>query len=141
MPKTINQNVSDPEDRLTLIKDNSSAIEDDQPYFHQFTDKEIDDMKTDLSREAIEMEKLESEKRTFMDEWKERFKPTKEEFKRLVKGVHSGQEERRGTLYGYDDQEGGMMIFYNQHGIEVYSRNLRPEELQMNIHSMKSTSN
>lgn len=141
MPKKINQHIADPTERLAIIKDNSYVIEEDQPYFHQFTDEEITDMKTYLSIQAIEMEKLDSEKRTFMDEWKERYKPTKEEFKRLVKGVHSGQEEQRGTLYGHDDQQGGMMIFYNEHGIEVYSRSLRPEELQMSIQSMHKKTN
>ena len=51
----------------------------------------------------------------------------------LMQQINAGYDHREQVLYGYDYQDCSRMAFYDEHGLFVYDRALKPEEKQTSI--------
>jgi len=68
-------------------------------------------------------------------------KTLKTESQSLLKTINNGYEISHEKLFAIDYQDIGRMAWYDENGIFVYDRPLKPMEKQTNIHQLKTGTN
>lgn len=68
-------------------------------------------------------------------------KNLKAEASRLLTTINNGYEIKTEKLFAIDYQDIGRMAWYDENGIFVYDRPLKPMERQTNIHQLKTGTN
>jgi hypothetical protein len=68
-------------------------------------------------------------------EYKALMQPILESKSADLKGIRTGYTEDMQDVFLYDDQEDGMMRYYDRKGEEIQSRRLTPDERQVTIHT------
>jgi hypothetical protein len=63
-----------------------------EQYKKEYSESELNEVKSDFVETSAELDKLEEKKKGFMDVWKEETKPLKAEVKRLLPICHKGYE-------------------------------------------------
>lgn len=74
MQKELGKEFLDPEQRIRFLKDNCDKIEQ-RGYMKRFTPERIQEMKETLAETSIEINDIEEEKKSIMDEIKSRLDP------------------------------------------------------------------
>jgi hypothetical protein len=82
---------------------------------------------------TVRAEVLAEERKSTMDDLRQRKKALEKEQKRLVKAVRTGQIDHAGVLYTYLERERGKAHIYNENGVLMASRRMTPEEAQLQI--------
>lgn len=131
MDKQLFQNYPESK-RKKMLADNAERREE-FTYQRELSADEITQLKDELSKEIIALEKLEEEKKQEMDSFKESIDPVKKEIKRVTSLLRVRREEVEEDVYLLADQEEGMMGYYNAKGELVYTRPLYANEKQMRI--------
>lgn len=98
-----------------------------------FTDKEIEDLTEEQVKNAIALEKLEQEKKEFMDEWKDKANPKKERQKELLRDLDKGNHVVEMELYALQNFENDTMEYYDAEGFLKHERPLLQEEYQSRL--------
>lgn len=98
-----------------------------------FTDKEIEDLTEEQVKNAIALEKLEQEKKEFMDEWKDKANPKKERQKELLRDLDKGNHVVEMELYALQNFENDIMEYYDAEGFLKHERPLLQEEYQSRL--------
>jgi len=104
-----------------------------ESYIKKLSDNEITEKRKSLSDVSIDINDIEEEKKEIMDEFKLRLKEPMAEKKQLLNAIKHKAEERTGNLFHIDDQENGFMYIFDEEGICIDSRPLRPTERQTKI--------
>lgn len=107
-------------------------------YTKNLSEEEILDRKEEYAEIGLELSKIEDERKDFLDEIKLRAKPYKDRSKELLAAMQFKSEQRSGLLYSVDDQEEGMMYFFDENGYCVDARPLTREERQIKLKTMNS---
>lgn len=126
-----------PNERVAALADNAARIEKDFPYVHTLDDDEVNARKDEFVELSGATNKLEDEFSEVRKDYSDRIKGNKQTMKQTLKTIRTRQADISGTVYIFDDQEAGMMEYYDEQGYMVYSRRMKPEEKQTNIHSIK----
>ena len=100
------------EERFQMLKDNADGVIEDHKYMKTFSKKELQDMKNELSDNAIILLKLNNKKKDLLAELKAEAEfPTQRQAK-LVEGLEMKAEVRKETVYKMIDHATGMVGFY-----------------------------
>ncbi len=108
-------------------------------YEKDLTENEITIMKNRQVHIAIELEKLEKQKKEVNAEFAEKIKPLKSEQHKLLQNIDEEILEKEEQLYGFYNQIEGIVKFYDPEGHYVMKREMFPTEKQTTINSEQST--
>lgn len=124
--------------RIEFLESNCDAVEE-KGYMKPFTPEQLTEMKDTLASTTIEINDIEEEKKTVMDEFKKRLEPYKEEQKELLANIKNKAKFVNEKCYKFVDRETRMVGFYNEDGHLIDSRPAYANELQGTIFQIKRT--
>jgi hypothetical protein len=122
-------------DRLRVLQTNADKIEE-TTYQKPLTEDELNMRREILTDNSIRLGDLEEAKKTATRVFKDQIDPLKAANKDLLLELRTKQAKVEGKLYMMANHEDGMMETYDEQGILIESRRLRPEEKQQNIFSL-----
>ena len=115
-----------------MVRDNAIRKEE-STYSTALTQDEIQNIESEHTLNHIKLAKLEEKKKEFMTEYNSEKKPIDEDVKMQLGLIRTGVREVTEDLYLLEDQEEGLMGYYNDRGILIRQRPLRPNEKQFRI--------
>lgn len=130
--------ISDPTERLRLLRDNCDDREETH-YIKPLTPEELDVKREQLADNCIEQNRLEEELTEIKKDYKDKIDPIKTDNKILCQQIKTHQEEATGELYHIYNHDEGMRETYDEQGLFVSSRRLRPEEKQGKLFLAKAS--
>ncbi len=116
--------------------DNLEAIAwglEERSYTKNLSPEEISERKDEYSQVGLKLDELAVRKKEFLDNLKIQEKEPKESAKILLKAIKYKSEQNYGKLYLVDDQDKGLMYFYDVTGVCVDVRPLSKEEKQLKL--------
>lgn len=127
-----------PKERTMLLQENASKIEQ-TTYQKSLTADELAARREDLADNCIRLNQFEDELKEVKDDFKIKMDPLKNNNKVLLTEIKTKQSTIEGTLYHLANHDHGMMETYDNEGMLISSRRLRPEEKQGTIFSLGKT--
>lgn len=132
MQKELGKEFLDPEQRIRFLKDNCDKIEQ-RGYMKRFTPERIQEMKETLAETSIEINDIEEEKKSMMDEIKSRLDPLVSVRKELLKDIKNKAEFTSENCFKFVDMDEKMVGYYNSEGDLIDARPAMADELQGTI--------
>lgn len=129
-----------PKERLMIMQENAAKVEQ-TTYQKALTADELSARREDLADNCIKLNKFEDELKEVKDDFKLKMDPLKNSNKTLLTEIKTKQTTIDGTLFHMANHEDGMMETYDNEGLLIASRRLRPEEKQTNIFALPKASN
>lgn len=127
-------------ERLMILQENAHKVEQ-TTYQKSLSADELAARREDLADNCIKLNQFEDELKEVKDDFKLKMDPLKTTNKTLLTEIKTKQTTIDGTLYHLSNHEEGMMETYDNEGILVSSRRLRPEEKQGNVFSLNKAVN
>jgi hypothetical protein len=121
------------EDRETTISSMAYGISENEMISRQLTEEEIQTHKQSLFEVDVEIDEMEESFKEVKKAHKESMKSIRRARAEHIRALRYRSYSEKGTLYLIDDQESGMMGYYDGNGVLVSSRPLKPEERQLSI--------
>jgi hypothetical protein len=121
-----------------LLADNADQIIE-KDYVMPISDEEISQTKDKVVENAIQLSKLEQEKKEAIAGFKSLIKPIKEENSILLGELKYKVKDYFGKVFVMVDQQEALVGEYTQRGELISTRPIRPSERQMTIHSSTGT--
>jgi hypothetical protein len=122
-----------PAERLQMLQANADNIVKGQLYQRPLTEEELAGIREDYVKDAIQLAKLEDEKKALTEAITMQMKPLKvEQAVRLQKMKHR-QETLEDDIYEVFDFQQRIAVQYNSKGEWVGTRRMRPEEREPNM--------
>lgn len=132
MEKQFMPDVSDPAEKLRLLRDNCDEREE-TTYVKPLSQEELDIKRESLADNCIELARLDDELKEIKSDYKGKMDPMKDDNKTLCQQIKTRQEEATGQLFHFNNHDDGMRYTYDENGELVSSRRLRPDEKQKRI--------
>ena len=107
-----------------------------ESYTKTLSEEEVTERRKQLANVSIEINDIEEEKKEVIAHFKERLAQPLSDKKDLLSAIKHKSEYRKGNLYHMDDQEKGFMYIFDEEGICVDSRLLKPTERQGRIRTI-----
>lgn len=107
------------------------SSEEVREYRKYFSEEELVDKNKEYVKAASEFYRKEVEIKGQIATLQAQIKTKKNELGKMLGIVDNGFETVTGTLFSFDDQEKGDMYIYDNMGVLVEKRRLRPEERQL----------
>jgi len=126
------------EARKQLLEDNCRSLED-MPIRRYFSKKELSDLKDEQVEIAITLKESEDKKKEYLANVKQTTDPLKKDQKELLVNIKNKYIDEDKQVYAFDNQEEGVMEFYDETGDCVYQRPLMPAERQASILTIAKT--
>lgn len=123
------------EDRIKILKESASLIED-AVYQKELTEEELSLRREQLADNCIRLNQFEDDLKVVKDDFARRMSPLKISNKTILQEVKTKQATCAGVLYHLANHISGMMETYEETGILIATRRLRPDERQGNIFTM-----
>jgi hypothetical protein len=123
------------------VQDNLEAVAwgiEERAYTKNLTPEEIVEKKDEYSEVGLVLSEIAREKKEAMDSFKARAKQPSEEAKLLLDAIKFKSEQKYGKLHLVDDQENGMMYFFDAKGVCVDARPLDKKERQTRLKTINS---
>ena len=127
-----------PESRLNLLEDNCRSVTT-MPIRKEFTPEEIRIFKDKQIKIAMMLDVEDTKKQEFNKEYNATTKVPKADHKELINHIRKGFVDEEMKVFEFDNQEDGVMEFYDVNGDCVFERPLYPNERQTNIHTIGKT--
>ncbi|MBC7486062.1 MAG: hypothetical protein H7282_04865 [Cytophagaceae bacterium] len=108
-----------------------------QDYKREFNEEEITDMSKFYVQKSTAQSRSVVQKKAVIDSLKSELKIAQKELDKMLSIISTGHEVVQGEVYMIDDQESGMMGYYDPTGKLISSRRLRPEERQLRLNQSK----
>lgn len=102
-----------------------------------YTQEELEDFKDELVECSVNHANLAAELKAIQDEYKAKMKPFEVAKSQMILNLRSKVKTSMETVYLMANQVEGKMEIYDEKGVFLSSRKLRPEERQTNIHQMR----
>jgi hypothetical protein len=125
-------------ERLMILQENAAKVEQ-TAYQKNLSPDELAARREDLADNCIKLNALDDELKEIKDDFKLKIDPLKAKNKTLLTEIKTKQTTIDGTLFHMANHEEGMMETYDQDGLLIGSRRLRPEEKQGTIFSLGKT--
>jgi len=110
----------------------------EKSYTKNLTEDELLDRKEEFAEVGLKLSEMADEKKNFIDHLKLQTKPVTEKSKTLLNAIKFRSEQRFGIIYSVDDQEEGMMYFFDENAYCVDARPLTREERQTKLKKLNS---
>jgi len=123
--------------REPFLRDSCYKVLEDETYTRRLESEEVAEMKTALYERVKKIISLTEELKQITKNFKDEIKVLEFEKQDLVQSIQFESVSERGTLYAMDDQDNGLMGFYDKTGELVFTRPLKPEERQTSILTIK----
>jgi len=127
-------------ERLMVMQENAAKVEQTS-YQKTLSPDELAARREDLADNCIKLNQFEDELKEVKDDFKVKMDPLKQTNKTLLTEIKTKQSTVDGTLFHMANHEDGMMETYDNDGVLISSRRLRPEEKQGSIFSLGKTAN
>lgn len=122
-------------ERLMIMQENAAKIEQ-TTYQKVLTPDELAARREDLADNCIKLNEKEDDLNEIKSDFKAVMDPLKKTNKILLTEIKTKQSTIDGTLFHMANYDDGMMETYDNEGMLISSRRLRPEEKQQNIFSL-----
>lgn len=130
-----------PHKRAQYLKDTAEKVET-MTYPLALDENELNNLKTEFSQDAIELDKHEQVLKAAREAFKGVAKPLKLKMGSTMQKIRTRQEEVTEEVFLIADQEAQAMGYYNALGHLVYQRPLMRSERQLRIeHNNKNGTN
>ena len=129
-----------PEQRLENLRNHADSITT-EAYYKPLSEDELNALKDTLTDTMIVTNQLEDERKALVKELTDRIKGNKVSMKEMLRNIRQKSVEVTGQLYyirNYADRE---LLTYNEEGLLINRRRLRPDEQQATIHSALRVAN
>jgi hypothetical protein len=104
-----------------------------------FTDEERDAMRRDHFKKMVEIARLNEAFKLVKMKHKEDTTPIERKSKELFRDIRNGYKDVTMECFLVDDQERGVMEYYDANGVKVDERKLYPEERQTRVRFEQSS--
>ena len=121
--------------RPQLLEDSCDAVEEIW-YRHDFTEDELNEIKTKLADTSIDISELEQEKADWMEAYKNRLKPLNTAKSKYLGQIKRKAEDIKDKCYKFLDHENKEANYHNGVGELVYVRRMQPQEMQKSIFTL-----
>lgn len=126
------------EQRAEMLKGMAMKVDVDKVRRHYDMD-EKDQIKDFIADESVVLMETEEEFGSIKKDFNLKIKKKKKEIITALKDIKRGYSENNEEIYLIDDQENGMMNYFDKNGIFIQSRPLMPSEKQTTILKMENT--
>lgn len=123
------------EDRAQLLEDNCKTTQT-MPVRMEFTPKEIAKFKERHIELSMVLDVEDTKKQEFNAEYNAKTKLPKAENKELISNIRKGFKDEEVVVFLMDNQDDGIMEYYDETGRCVFERSLMPVERQTNLHTI-----
>lgn len=120
------------ETRKDFIKDSCTLVEE-QVVRKNYTADEKSEMKDKIAEDGIQMMDDEDKFSSIKKEWSAKITEKKVAIKETLKTLRKGFTENKEEVFGFDDQEEGVMNYFNAEGKYLWSRPLEQHEKQLSL--------
>ena len=127
-------------ERLMILQENAAKVEQ-TTYQKSLTQDELAIRHEDLAKNCIKLSSIDDEKKEVAADFKAKTDPLNIANKTLLTEIKTKQTTVDGTLYHIANHDDGFMETYDNEGMLISTRRLRPEEKQTNIFSLSKTAN
>jgi len=124
--------------RLQTLQDTADKVEETN-YYVPLSHEQLDIKREGLADNAIKLSEIEDELKEIKDDFKLKIDPLKTIHKNLLTEIKTKQEFKSGKLYHLANHESGYMETYDETGILIGTRRLRPDEKQKTVFSISKT--
>lgn len=107
-----------PEERREHLMANCDRVTEGHSYIRELTDSEVENYERQLSKVAVELDRLETKLKDIKDEYKHEMDPLKKELKEMVSIIRTGRIEEEGTVFAFLTTD-GYVETYNENGFLV----------------------
>ena len=121
--------------RKQILEDSCDAVEEIW-YTHNFSEEELNEIKTKLANVSIAIAELEQEKADWMEKYKSRLKPLNLEKGKYIEKIKQKSESIKDKCYKMLDHDANEAGYYNALGELVYVRKMCPQEMQKTMFSI-----
>ncbi|MFT3704677.1 MAG: hypothetical protein QM802_20095 [Agriterribacter sp.] len=121
-----------PTERIRAMRDNADKVEETQ-YYVPLSQEALDSKRELLTDNLIKVSQMEDELAEIKSGFKLKIDPLKTANKTLLTEVKTRQELKEGQLFHFANHVDSMMETYDDQGLQVSSRRLRPDEKQTTI--------
>lgn len=115
------------------LRDSCEGVRADYEYQKPLTPAELDERREMKVAADITIDKLEKEKKEYLDQMKQQMEPLKDKSATLLKVVRDRFETVIGNAYIFRDDETGYIGYYDANGNLINQRRMTPEEKQGSI--------
>lgn len=126
---------ADEKERLMILQENAAKIEK-TTYQKTLTPDELAARREDLADNCIKLNEKEDDLNEIKSDFKAVMDPLKKTNKILLTEIKTKQSTIDGTLFHMANYDDGMMETYDNEGMLISSRRLRPDEKQKTIFSL-----
>lgn len=102
-------------------------------YTQNLTPQQLTQKRAELAEAVIKLKEIENRKKKAMEEFKAEASKPKSDCNELLDVIKHKSERVYGKLFMIDDQEEGLMYFFNEHAICVDVRAMLPSEKQIRL--------
>lgn len=124
-----------PEERIQLIREQHDLSENG-PYYRPLTEEEITAKRDEYIENDDKIDTLNEELKVARAQHKKGVTELKEGNRVLKTEIRTKQAQCKGTLFTLFNHETGFAETYNEQGVFITSRRLRPNEKQGNVYQM-----
>jgi hypothetical protein len=122
----------DPQTRRDVLEGLAMRFGEER-YTISLTEKDIAEGRLEFAENVFHEEDIQAEKKQAVAVYTDRIKELKGRRKTLRGELKTGLREKRGLVYYIDDQETGWLYTYDEDGVLLGQRRLRPDERQTRI--------
>ena len=119
-------------ERLEFLDLHAHSIKEES-YRAPLSDEELDEMKTIVTRLAMQIQELEDQKQVFMDELKLKMKPVEESYENVVREVRTQERLGYGRVWYMADTDSKTTFKVTEGNLIVGSRPSHKEELEKRL--------
>jgi len=128
------------EDRIKALEEHAVKVVPKFSWDKKLDETDLENFRIQFAEKNIELTHLQDDLKSYMQIAKAGMKPVQEDIHKLQTAIEHRELNIVETVYCLPDQIGGEMEYYNDEGLCVYSRPLRPEERQFTIRPSARTS-
>lgn len=132
MQRTLGQDIPNRMERKMFLQDNCDAVED-LGYVKEIPTERLEELKEVLVENNIELRSLRDAKKEAVKEFNDQIKPLEEINAETTKQLKERSEYVNEQCYKFVDNEERTVGYYNSEGLLVFSRPIRPEEIQTTL--------
>lgn len=132
MQRTLGQDIPNRMERKMFLQDNCDAVED-LGYVKEIPSERLEELKEVLVENNIELRSLREAKKEAVKEFNDQIKPLEEINAQTTKQLKERSEYVNEQCYKFVDNEERTVGYYNSEGLLVFSRPIRPEEIQTTL--------
>lgn len=132
MQRTLGQDIPNRMERKMFLQDNCDAVED-LGYVKEIPTERLEELKEVLVENNIELRSLREAKKEAVKEFNDQIKPLEEINAQTTKQLKERSEYVNEQCYKFVDNEERTVGYYNSEGLLVFSRPIRPEEIQTTL--------